>query len=237
LELSVARGKRAAPEWAAPNLDVIRELGLRHEERYLAFLRQDGREVLHLGSVDGEARAVEETLHAMERGAEIIAQGALGRWQWFGRPDVLRRVPKPSKFGNWSYEAYDCKLARETKATTILQLSFYSELLGQIQGLDPESMWVVAPGCGFGGEAYRVAEYAAYYRYVRAQLEKVCADGQANETYPEPCMHCDICHWFKECDAERRKDDHLSLVAGIRRLQRSQLEARQSRNSRRCRSR
>jgi hypothetical protein len=42
LELSVARGKRIAPEWAAPDLEVIRELGLRHEARYLAFLRQEG---------------------------------------------------------------------------------------------------------------------------------------------------------------------------------------------------
>lgn len=76
LELSVARGKRAAPEWSAPNLDVIRELGLRYEERYLAFPQQEGREVLHLGSVKDEARAAEETQRAMELGAEIIAPGS-----------------------------------------------------------------------------------------------------------------------------------------------------------------
>jgi hypothetical protein len=43
--------------------------------------------------------------------------------QWFGRADVLQRVERPSKLGDWSYEVYDCKLARETKAETILQLS------------------------------------------------------------------------------------------------------------------
>src|SRR6266403_610267 len=145
---------------------------------------------------------------AMERGVEIIAQGALASGNWFGQPDVLRRVAKPGKWGSWSYEAYDCKLARETKATTILQLSFYSELLREIQGADPESMWVVAPGHGFAPERYRVAEYAAYYRYAKVQLEKACADGQIEETYPEPCAHCDVCRWFKECEARLRKDDH-----------------------------
>src|SRR5581483_1215002 len=42
-------------------------------------------------------------------------------------------------------------------------------------------------------------------------------------TYPEPVEHCNVCRWFRECDARRRGDDHLSLVAGIRRLQRRQL--------------
>ena len=166
-------------------------------------------------------------------------------------------MARPSRFGDWSYEAYDCKLARETKATTILQLAFYSELLGEVQRATsspketlraatardevqgkfswdemrsarteslPEFMWVVPPAKAFAAERYRVAEYAAYYRYVKGQLEKACANGAEVETYPEPCTHCDVCRWFRECEARRRSDDHLSLVAGIRRQQRDQLE-------------
>jgi predicted RecB family nuclease len=225
LELSVARGERGAPEWRAPDLVVIQERGLLHEARYLAHLQSSGLEVLNLSKAGDESRIVEETWKAMQRGVEVIAQGALRCGRWFGRPDVLRRVENASQLGAWSYEAVDCKLARETKATTILQLSFYSELLAEIQGADPEQMWVVAPGSSFQGEAYRVTEYAAYYRYVKARLEKACANGSALETYPEPCTHCDICRWFRECEARRRGDDHLSLVAGIRRQQRNQLEA------------
>jgi len=229
LELSVARGEREAPEWRAPDLRVIQELGLRHEARYLRFLASQGLEVLNLNKGGSEGGIVEETLRAMERGVAVIAQGALSSGRWFGRPDVLRRVDRPSpRFGNWSYEAYDCKLARETKATTILQLAFYSELLWEIHGGTPDSwpqtMWVVAPGSAFAGEPYRVAEYAAYYRYVKDQLERASANGNSAETYPEPCAHCDICRWFQACDKQRRDDDHLSLVAGIRRSQRNQLE-------------
>jgi len=58
---------------------------------------------------------------------------------------------------------------------------------------------------------------------VKGQLEKACTNG-TEETYPEPCAQCEICQWFQECDQRRRVDDHLSLVAGIRRLQRNQLE-------------
>ncbi len=256
LELAAARGERGQPRWEAPDLAVIQELGLRHERRYLDFLQRSGLKVLHLSGMD-EGRLVDETLRAMEAGAEVIAQGALQVGRWFGRPDILQKVPAASRFGNWSYEAYDCKLARETKATTILQLAFYSELLAEIQRATsvvevtqtaasgsgeaqrtflwderqstasaslPEFMWVVPPTKDFAAEGYRVAEYAAYYRYVKERLETACASGAPAQTYPEPCTHCDVCRWFRECEARRREDDHLSLVAGIRRQQRDQLE-------------
>jgi len=224
LQLSVARGERAEPEWQAPDLAVLREMGLRHEKSYLEFLVQGGSQVLNLAGIGGEARILGETILAMERGVEVIAQGALSSGRWFGRPDILRKVQKPSRFGSWSYEAYDCKLARETKATTLLQLAFYSELLGPVQGTDPECMYVVPTGKGFQPESYRVAEYAAYYRHVKERLEAACEEGEPTATYPEPCVHCDVCQWFRQCDARRRGDDHLSLVAGITRLQRKQLE-------------
>jgi len=237
LDLQVARGERAAPDWAAPDLKVIQELGLRHEAAYLAHLSGLGLAVENLGQIDhkDEGRLLAETLALMERGAEVIAQGSLSDAEWFGRPDVLRRVEKPSKRWKWSYEVVDTKLARETKATTILQLSLYSDLLGKIQGTMPELLWVVPPGEGFAGEKYRVSEYAAYYRHVKGRLaraigggppRKVVPTGKGAEpkTYPEPVEHCNVCRWFKECDARRRADDHLSLVAGIRRQQRDQFE-------------
>ncbi len=225
LELSVAQKKRTAPDWASPDLIVIRELGIEHEKKYLEFLIQSGLEIVDLHDQKNETKALEETCAAMQRGADVIYQGALSSPGQFGRPDILRKTTKPSKLGTWSYQAYDCKLARETKATTILQLSFYSELLAAIQGQPPELMWVVVPGAEFVGEPHRVDDYAAYYRYVKRQLAGVTnPDAPENKTYPEPCSHCAVCRWFKECDQQRRSDDHLSLVAGLRRQQQNQLE-------------
>jgi predicted RecB family nuclease len=225
LELSVARKLRSAPEWAAPDLQVIRELGLKHEFDYLAFLTNAGLDIVNLADEKNDTRALEKTLLAMQRGADVIYQGALSGPGQFGRPDILRKANKPSSLGNWSYEVYDCKLARETKATTILQLSFYSELLAAIQGHPPELMWVVVPGSEFVGEPHRIDDFAAYYRYVKRQLaDATKPNAPENKTYPEPCSHCEVCRWFKECDKRRHSNDHLSLVAGLRRQQQNQLE-------------
>ena len=243
LDLQVARGKRPAPAWAAPDLKVIQELGLRHEKAYLKHLEEErGLRVVRLADEGGDAGLVAETLRAMAEGVDVIAQGALRDGPWFGRPDILLKVAIPSKNWKWSYEVQDTKLARETKATTILQLSVYSELLELAQGKAPECMWVITPAAGFTGERYRVAEYAAYFRYVKRELLRSSgesggasgerrSDGQLDfrfeasdvETYPEPVEHCNVCRWFKECEARRRQDDHLSLVAGIRAQQREQL--------------
>jgi uncharacterized protein len=228
LDLSVARGKHTAPEWNSPDLVVIQQLGLRHEAAYLQFLRDKGLSFADLREIKDESRALAETLAAMERGVEVIAQGSLAAGRWFGRPDVLAKVAKPGRLGDWSYEVFDCKLARETKAATILQLALYSALLGEIQGQTPDFMYVIPTGKNFEAEPYRCAEYSAYYRYVKARLENASDSAEKLESYPEPCTHCDVCRWFRECDAQRRGDDHLSLVAGITRLQRKQLNGWQT---------
>ena len=195
-----------------------------HENAYLAHLEDKGVSILNLRDIDDSERALAETREAMESGVEAIAQATLANGRWFGRADVLRRVERASKLGSWSYEVYDCKLACETKAATILQLSLYSELLASIQGVLPGSMYVIPPGVDFRPEPYRVLDFAAYYRFVKARLERAIEQNRNGiTTFAEPTAHCEICRWWQVCDADWRKQDHLSLVAGINRLQRKQL--------------
>jgi uncharacterized protein len=202
-------------------LVVIQQRGLEHEKSYISYLVNQGLSIADLRDGYSDAAAVAETQKAMEAGLEIIVQAALETAGWFGRPDILRRTDVPSDLGPWSYEPYDCKLARETKAATILQLSHYAALLSNSQGRLPDRMFVVPPSEDFGVEAYRVLDYAAYYRAVWARLE--CAMQKRPDTYPEPTDHCEVCRWWTECDRRWRTDDHLSLTAGISRLQRKQL--------------
>ena len=224
LDLSVARGARKAPDWKSPDIQTVRQLGIEHEQAYLRYLVEHGFEVHDLREVTDEAHAITQTIELMKQGVDVIAQGALAKRRWFGRPDVLRKTLQASKLEKWSYNVYDCKLALETKGATILQLSLYSELLAEVQGRLPEWMYVVTPTEQFQPEPYRVAEYSAYCRYIKARFEKLCdAPPDTIGTYPEPVPHCPICRWFAECDKKRRDDDHLSLVAGITRLQQKQL--------------
>ena len=162
----------------------------------------------------------------MKAGADVIVQAAVGNERWYGRPDVLTKVARPSAFGGWSYEVVDTKLSRETKAGSVLQLALYCHLLEAVQGTRPERFHVVTPD---GTETYRVDDYAAYFRFVRAGLDEATGEDDealAAANYPEPVDLCDVCVWAARCAQRRRKDDHLSLVAGISRTQRRELTER-----------
>jgi predicted RecB family nuclease len=225
LDYQVAAGEIEAPKWTNPDASVLQQLGFEHEQRYLNHLSKLGLAMVDLRDIGPDSRAA-ETIAAMRSGIAVIVQAPLSNERWFGRADVLRRVDTPSSLGPWSYEVYDCKLARETKGATILQLSLYSELVATIQGLTPDFMYVVSPSEVFTPEPFKVSEYAAYYRLVKRRLEQaVDAERKGLATEPEPNPHCDVCRWWQRCDAQWRKEDHLSLVAGISRLQRKQLKA------------
>ena len=224
LDIRLAKREIAAPSWENPHLVVLRQRGLEHERSYIYDLRAKGLSLVDLSN-EPEESAGKATYAAMKGGAQAIIQASFASGNWKGRADVLLRVEQrgtPSQLGNWSYEAVDCKLARETKGETILQLCLYSELVGELQGTAPEFFHVIRPNVGLQMESYRLSAFAAYYRAVKVSLMGAVKAG-SQETYPEPVSHCDICRWWKECDGQRRHDDHLSFVAGISKLQRKEL--------------
>jgi predicted RecB family nuclease len=223
LDVEVAEGRLAKPEYWDPFQEILRERGRRHEAGYIDHLKADGREVIVIDGVGVPEEAVARTRAAMEAGAPVIVQGALRSGEWAGRADVLLRVETRSALGSWSYEVVDAKLARETKGGTVLQLCLYSELLAKAQGSAPTNAYVVAPHSGYTPQPFRMDDYGAYYRRVRESLaSSVLKRGAA--PYPEPCAHCDICRWQEQCDARRRADDHLSLVAGATKVQIEELK-------------
>jgi len=226
LERSVARGALAPPKIWDPALEALWERGKQHEASYVDHLAAQGLEVVPIGGVDITSEAVGETSAAMLAGKAVIVQGALRTGAWSGRADVLRRVATPSALGDWSYEVVDTKLARETKGSTVLQISLYSDLVADVQGRPPEHMHVVAPYTGFEPETFRTADFAAYYRVVRRSLEAAIASAAEGQTYPDPNPFCEICRWRDSCDQRRRADDHLSLVAGISKNQMVELTER-----------
>jgi predicted RecB family nuclease len=225
LERSVAEGALKKPYVVVdPLLDALWERGLTHEQSYLEYLTRAGFEVVKIDGVEVTAASVAATIAAMKRGTAVIAQGALSHEGWVGRADILRRVEAPSALGGWSYEVVDTKLARETKAGAVLQLSLYSDLLAEIQGVPPEHMAIVVPWSDFKPQIYRYADYAAYFRRVRGELlNSLNEEPTPKATYPDPVEHCEVCRWRGVCEQRRRDDDHLCLVAGISKLQINEL--------------
>ncbi len=77
---------------------------------------------------------------------------------------------------------------------------------------------------------FRLDDYLAYYRHLKARfLESVGAGAfeRLDEpiAYPWKCRHCGVCAWNAACKQQRTDDDHLSLVAWMRRDQIGKLEA------------
>jgi uncharacterized protein len=224
LDRAESKDEIVKPFFKDAAVEMLRKLGLEHEQRYLRELDEKGG--LSIAQIDVNGRwsdAVAETVRALREGVDAIYQATFLDGPWGGRSDFLVRVNKPSALGPWSYEVVETKLARSTKATALVQLCFYSDLLARIQGLEPQWMHVVLGGTATP-ERFQVQRYIAYFRKVRSEFEK--AWKLETDTYPEPTEHCEVCSWFPMCDTRRRNDDHTSLVAGISRNQRKALVGR-----------
>src|SRR5438132_3865275 len=224
-ELSAARGEVERPERTDPELEVLTRRGLEHEARHLASLRTGHRRVVEFpfpdGTTAGLTQAHAQTLGAMTDGVDVIYQGTFFDGRWRCHPDFLLRVDRPSKLGGYSYEVADAKLARKAKAAAVLQCCVYSEQVAAIQGIEPEHLTLI-----LGNdveEELRFKDYGAYYRSVKRRFEETVL-APAVQTYPDPVDHCRICRWIDVCELRRRQDDHLCLVAGMRRDQTRRLQ-------------
>ncbi|HEX2522550.1 MAG TPA: nuclease, partial [Terriglobia bacterium] len=172
LDQREAAGELKRPYFPDPSLDLLRQLGGVHEQKFLAGLRAGGTPtIVEVPTTIRASEAAAQTLDALRRGVDVIYQPVFLDLPWKGRADFLTRVDRPSFLGSWSYEVVEAKLARSTKARALIQLCFYSELLSKIQGIEPQWMHV-ALGGGKGQETFQAQRYLAYFRKVKHELEE-----------------------------------------------------------------
>ncbi|MFY9614728.1 MAG: TM0106 family RecB-like putative nuclease [Candidatus Dormiibacterota bacterium] len=240
LELEVTRGERERATRDDPELEILFARGEQHEKAHLAMLRDLGLRVVEIeadgGTVAGLEQAAAETIEAMRAGVDVIYQATFFHDGWRGHADFLMRVDRPSDLGAWSYEVADTKLARKAKVPAVMQLCAYSEHVSRIQGLEPE---LIHLELGTGErESLRLRDFMGYFRLVKARFDATArgvapaglpeallpaflragaAPGSGPQTYPEPVEHCRSCRWLDVCTERRVADDHLCLVAGMRR--------------------
>lgn len=233
LEALVARGRLVRPMRDDARGDLIRRKGEEHEQRHLdALIVRYPDDIVRFErsepGIEAYRRAERETLDAMQRGARYIYQATFFDGEFIGHADFLRRVETPSSLGGYGYEVIDTKLALVAKPYFLVQLCNYSEHLQRLQGRLPEFGRVVY---GDGREErFRMGDYVAYYRHLKHAFVEFASDASfetaeiANE-YPFKRSHCKICQWQEACERRRRDDDHLSLVAAMRRDQIAKFEA------------
>lgn len=220
LDTLVSRGQLERPERDDAQLELVQRKGEAHEQHYLETLRDvecvERPERRIAAYLEGEAR----TLAAMRAGHRSIYQAVFFDGTFLGFADFLRRVETPSNLGDWSYEVIDTKLALEAKPYYLVQLCNYSEHLERLQGVMPEHGYIVL---GDGEEeSFRLTDYLAYYRHLKTSFLKFVENAEkavAPAEYPYKRSHCAVCPWNDACAQQRKDDDHLSLVAWMRRDQ------------------
>src|SRR6267143_6087019 len=93
LERDAAAGKREKPFSRDPSQELLRELGIRHEQNYLHKL--DAGKSLNVVQIPAALSwqdAVAETTKALRSGADVVYQGTLEDGTWGGRSDFLVKV-------------------------------------------------------------------------------------------------------------------------------------------------
>ncbi len=223
LELERIAGLRRKPDRYDPELELLQERGDRHEREHLERLRGAGLTIVEIPEALRSARdpaelqaAAEATRVAMAAGADVVFQATFFDGRWRGHADFLVRAERPSRLGSWSYDVADTKLARHVKASALVQMCVYADLLERVQGVPPETLTVVT-GDGSAHD-HRYADFAAFHRLVKRRFEeRVFGSATTAPTYPDPVDHCRVCGWWLTCVERREADDHLSLVAGMSR--------------------
>ena len=222
LELRVLRGELERPHLEDPYGQILLKKGNEHEAARLARYEESGLTVARMHTYDdegfdeGEARrATEDAIRVHD--ADVIYQAFLTDGTWRGFADFLERQP------DGTYEPVDTKLARSAKPLHAIQLCFYAEQLGRIEGRLPEHVHVEL-GTG-ERETLRTADFIAFYRRSRERLLAAIASGERNGTWPWPVYHCGICDFRHVCGEQRVAEDHPVLVAGLGRLHAERLHA------------
>jgi predicted RecB family nuclease len=225
LELAAAHGKKERPLVKDVGFEALVRRGEEHEARVLKEFRERGWAITTITNPfsDFEAAAA-ETVVALARRADVIYQAALQSEDRLGYPDFLVRADLLA--GGGGYEVVDAKLARSAKARAVLQTTYYSRLLAEATGNQPEHLHLAL---GHGEFAtLRVSDFAAYERQIDAMIHEFAVGEPVfpvDDPYPDPVEHCAICRWRTLCRERRRTDDDLSLIAGITARQRKVLKA------------
>ncbi|MDA9359836.1 TM0106 family RecB-like putative nuclease [bacterium] len=209
----------AAPSDDRSEVQLIRDLGDKHEQHYLEELRAQG---LTIAEIDDACSSAElpqrhvDTVEAMRGGADVIFQATFFDGRWRGHADFLLRTSEaPSAEGVHRYEPYDTKLARTEKVSALVQLADYAHHLEAIQGSRPERVHIVLGDNRVS--SFKMHDLAGFHRRARERV----VDAVANQpsTYPDPVEHCSVCRWHERCTAQRVGDDHLVQIAGVGRTQ------------------
>jgi uncharacterized protein len=196
-------------------VSLLATKGQAHEDRYTQFLRDQGRHVVEIEDKYSD-QARDETMQALQSGADAVAQAKLSLSSFAGFADFLIKVPGESDLGDYRYEIWDTKLSRTPKPEYVIQLACYAEMLDAIQGVLPEVIAIV--GGDHKKTAFRTQDVFAFYQ----QLKQEFLEAQNNfdpDKAPDPFDSRDWGQWSQSAEELLVERNHLIQIAHITRNQ------------------
>ncbi|HLR56253.1 MAG TPA: TM0106 family RecB-like putative nuclease [Actinomycetales bacterium] len=226
LDFKLGRGVRVDPP-PDEMLERAITLGEAHEARVLqSFISEFG---IWDGASSGVAQIArpeshspaqlrvrqEETVAALESGADVVFQATFFDERFVGFADFLVREAENS------YTVFDTKLARQARVPALLQLAAYADQLERL-GFDPGSEVALILGT-MQESRHLVSDLLPVYRERRARLESLIDHHQATGlpvAWEGDHLACGRC---PSCEEQLHATDDVLLVSGVRVSQRRKL--------------
>lgn len=193
---------------ASEEILMLREKGIEHEKRFLESL--EGK-IVCIDSEASPAEQKQQTLEAIQKGADWIYQAYLEEGDCAGYADFLQKFDKPSDLGDYAFEVIDTKLSTRPSPANAIQLIHYSELLSDIQGKQPENFHLVH-GDNSKTTLHR-HEIIDYYQEILNDYKTFISSKEFTEPFPIPA--CKQCGYKDHCQSYLEKKQHLALIPGI----------------------
>ena len=206
---------RKSPDKA--NDKLWKEMGVEHEKRHYKILKEKYKKSITIKSDLNEKDRFDETIRAIQKGYDLIYHAYLIDDNLRGEADFLIKCDTKSDLGDYSYEVYDTKITRNLKPRHITQITAYSDMLGKIQNILPEKMYLIDGSDEY--HSFRTIEYIDLFNHSKKEFIKFLSNISKEKIYPEKCSYCNLCDWKDECDKTWENDNYINLVAGSNKSQ------------------
>jgi predicted RecB family nuclease len=179
----------------------------REEARRLAIDK-----ILAHHSGDRVERDVVLSQPVLKRGAAFILNATLEDVHRVLVFDGLKRVPGPSKLGNFHYVPVLFSSGREVRKQHRWLLEVYGMILGQVQGRVPEN-GIVWQGNKCRATRIRLNTDPRKAERLLEELRQV----QNAEAPPRLVLndHCQVCEFRQRCHQQALQEDSISLLRGM----------------------
>ena len=199
------------------NDKLWKEMGIEHEKKHFKILKDKHKKSISIKSDLDEKDRFNDTVRAIQNGYDLIYHAYLIDENFRGEADFLIKCNTPSELGDYSYEVYDTKITRNLKPRHVTQITAYSDMLGKIQKLMPEKMYLIDGSDEL--HSFKIIEYIELFNHGKKEFVKFLSNKNKEKLYPEKCSYCDLCNWKDECDQIWEKDNYINLVAGSNKSQ------------------